>query len=647
MKSAARKSVDDNTRQQLPPLSPTANRLTKGEERVRLKLEADINLGDGATKDLDLNPLVNSLKDIMNFNTESEDRINQLKQYEVAMVQALREQNRSGTFGADDMTPIRQHCVIRSFVGPGAVHINAWAQLQNDLVPNGFCMQTTNVETMIQLAMQGYEWLKAHDLLDGYNDVCTNSACTKLACMTYECGHRFLCTQCFDVAFAEAKTLNCPLDDCLVADRENVTDSLPHQHRHLYISRGLSMRDNNPIGTSFHGQDFSQLADAAVVARVRAVLKGIDLSSVDGEEELRLIVGDNLTINQYDLVWAELSKDADLHGVLKKIDAKNFEKETFAEYVRREVVTTVEGTNKRAIASRAIAGSIVDMIFYAFYGVADKTWYGYYGYSAPMDAVSNIMMTGLFCTLEFYRGCKGQHVDENGNVVGITMDTAITNMGEHVAGGAGGFAGSMAGAKAFGMAGAAAGSLVPGVGTATGGLVGAFAGIIIGGIGVDYALRMMYRLFYPNEEVHMEENSVESTRLLTKEESAQRAAEVLGINLKKNSFAIAQGIFREEIMRVHTDKNPHCSLDEMKQFQERTCDVLACWAIVREYYKESNKIKPSHKECELNMWVLRTKMEEAGEEMWKAVRVWFGSEDDIGRPLDEGVEKVDHELIYL
>jgi hypothetical protein len=462
--------------------------------------------------------------------------------------------------------------------------------------------------------------------------VCTDH----LATVTFACGHRSYCNSCFTEG--GEITAICPYDRSAAG---TVQDSTTIQLQEVTIQEHLPMYDAlkavYPFGCKLFANEQvpAENLPRIVEEAARAVIDGV-IPLADLRKRLRR----HLTMEQYDLVFVELLRNQDLFGVLQQLDRKKTEKFKTTKYVKSLIIKTVEETDAAAIGMRAVAGSVGGTTFNA----ASKGVSGLTSSFYPVDGVSSSAVFAIFSAIEVYRWSRGD----------IDGMTALVNIGEHAVGTSNGFLGGWGGAIAGGLAGAALGSVVPVIGTVIGGIAGTILGMFFCGAICDATGRWIYRKFLPRKEMSTVETEEEESHQLTPREIAERAAKKFHVNLDKHSFAKAQRRFRQALLRSHPDKNPHASLEEKERLQVETRDILACWCVVREYYKDhpTSSSRESGDEDDIDesqegyikIQVLR--VFNAISNSWDVKRCFFDIVS-LGRPVNPESERLQEMVLYV
>ncbi len=104
--------------------------------------------------------------------------------------------------------------------------------------------------------------------------------------------------------------------------------------------------------------------------------------------------------------------------------------------------------------------------------------------------------------------------------------------------------------------------------------------------------------------------------------------------------------FRKALLLNHPDKHPGASVEELEALKAETRDILACWAILREYYHDQGQIDGvDTEEGYITMNVL--KIFDLVTKQWTLARSWFGDESSIGRAIDPQHEKIEKVTLYV
>ena len=214
----------------------------------------------------------------------------------------------------------------------------------------------------------------------------------------------------------------------------------------------------------------------------------------------------------------------------------------------------------------------------------------------------------------------------------------IKNIGEHAVGNVCGAAGALGGFQV----GAAIGTfLAPGVGTVIGGVIGS----IIGGLICDGAGRAIYRRFVPGKKTKTIENNVIEEHELTPRELAEKASSKFHIDINYDTFDEAQAKYRRHLLANHPDKHPNVAEEERKRLTAETADILACWNIIREYYKErGNDVESDCEEGFIKIFAYQ--IFDVATQHWRTVRTFF-DHVKFGREIDPTKEKLTEIVIYV
>jgi hypothetical protein len=184
------------------------------------------------------------------------------------------------------------------------------------------------------------------------------------------------------------------------------------------------------------------------------------------------------------------------------------------------------------------------------------------------------------------------------------------------------------------------------------GPAGAILGLILGlgvGFGMDYFARRGYRHYFPSEQQQEEMRLEEMERQQTPEEIARGAAKQLNVDLSYHSMVEAQSRFRRKLLSVHPDKNQEATPEELEHLQEVTRTTIACWAIVREYYRSQARDKGSTDDDHIEeAFVIGNILRcfDPIKKAWLIARTWFG-DLNLGREPDPDTERVERIEIYF
>ena len=462
-------------------------------------------------------------------------------------------------------------------------------------------------------------------------DICI--FCTeRLATVTFNaCGHRQYCAHCYQRT-TQGGLKNCPI---CYGQVTAVQDSTAVQLRKTTLNDSLSLyddlRQDYPYGCLLFNDRVPQelIATPDVQQVVRQAMEAVTASRLDFRQ-LKVALKERLTVAQYQLVFVELIKDENLHGVLKQLDSRKFERRSITRSVQEMVVCTIESPNNLAIASRAAIGTTGSAVF----DLATKGISGFANASAAGCAVSNGVMFAIFSAVELYRWSKGADGCE-----------VAKNIGEHAVGSLYGFGGGYLGSLGGAAVGATIGSVVPIVGTVIGGVIGGIIGTLFGGLVCDAAGRWFYRKLLPRKETAYVDTDENVERQITPEEVAKKAAETFGINLQLDSFEEAHARFRRRLLKSHPDKHPDASQEERERLTAETTDILACWLIVRENYNDRGQVEGA--DCEEGfIRAFALKVFEAATNQWRVARTYF-HHVKLDRDIDPVAEKIEAITFYV
>ena len=445
-----------------------------------------------------------------------------------------------------------------------------------------------------------------------------------LATVTSKCGHRWACHPCFARSRAEGAS-SCPYCRKAVV---SVSDSTTVQLRPTLLEDMISdcdaFKEDYPFGYLLLGTS-ERIADKDMYTAVKQAVAAVEAKRLN-LNKLKSALRSRLTMEQYQIVFVELMKKQDLHDILQKLDNRKFEKVENTRIVQELIVHTVESTDNRAIALRAIATTTGDAVVRSVLQASHFSAPG-----AAANGIGSVIMFSLFSALELYRYSKGE----------LTGVETAKNIGEHFIGGIGGFAGAAGG----GAAGAAIGSVVPVIGTVIGGIVGGVIGGLIGGILGDGFFRWVYRKIVPGKREEYNEREIKEQQQLSAKDVVNRAAGKFGINVDVVSFSSAHEIFRRMLLVSHPDKHPNAPPEELERLNDETRDIMACWQIVREYYNEQGKIVGS--DCEEGFIKAYTlKVKDAATNVWLNTRMFFNNMR-LGRDVDPQTERIEEVTFYL
>lgn len=470
--------------------------------------------------------------------------------------------------------------------------------------------------------------------------LCQESICTA----TWNCGnnHRS-CLKCY-VALRKFARRNfaafaCPFCRAAVTKSEDSTD----------LQQGLSLqsaRDNHvlvPVGPGTAGAD--SVAEEDVVRFVRQILTSQRQSMTSaGNAEMRNMYDDlrhhlrDLSMMEYELVFTELVKDVNLHHLLRNIDSKLYETKTEVSVVQKTVEYMFNDPNMTAVAARAGINTAGQVIAALFSGSVSKSLIHFTGMDAGLAAFTFV----IFAVNELSRYRRGE----------ISRTEALKNIGEHSVGAVCGTAGCVAGGMAGASIGGAVGSVVPVAGTALGAAIGTIIGAILGSFASDSLGRLAYRKVLPRIEKVEESSECEQQVLRGLAEVAAEAAEKLGINLQHHDFAEAKSRYRKMLLRNHPDRFQGQPEEVITKQHEKMLEILSSWSLVRLYYKEHPGVTAEWVQVEspddafILVNVLRRKVHECGQDVWKYVRCWFG-DLGLGRDLDVEKEMITTMQVYV
>lgn len=452
------------------------------------------------------------------------------------------------------------------------------------------------------------------------------------AAVLFGCGHRVYCERCCEnVRFRGHGRVMCPIDR--IVDN----DAAWLQLQPVSLEGSLRLYDElnrqYPCGCLLFGPaPLPATNDLFVIVRQAIQAVRNDHLTV---EQFQRSLRRRLTGEQYQLVYVELMKDADLRGVIQKCEEMKNEARVMQRYVREVIVTLVEKADNRALFIRAGLETVIDSSIIVVKAATSST-------SALLKSnrVSNAIAFSLFSAMEIYRWSRGD----------ITTEELRKNIGEHTVGAAAGLVGGWGGMVAGGAAGAGVGSMIPLVGTAIGAAVGATVGSILMGLAGDYAGRSAYRKIVPRHEKCEQVREERFEERLTPEKIAENAANRLGVNLAYHSFSEARTRFRTQLLRAHPDRNPNVSPERQAELTAETSDLLACWAILREHYRHVQREEVEGEEAFVEedgyIDVVVLKVRETIEGAWRTVGCFFDI-DFVDRPLREGSESLEIFRIFF
>ena len=454
-------------------------------------------------------------------------------------------------------------------------------------------------------------------------DICI--ACLDaLATVTPQCTHRQYCTVCFKITQDQNNGgQNCALcRQSIVA----VSDTTALQLLPLTLADSLStyesLKKEYPFGCLLFGTDPITSTDD-VYKIVQQAMKAVDASKLE-LRELTKALRRRHTMEQYQIVFVELIQNENLHSVLKQLDKRKFETRTMVTMVKQMVVRAIRSPDNVAIACRAgiatVGSAGLELL------ANGLSAFGTAGFGAC--AVSNSLMFSIFTGIELYQCSKGLR----------SGSEAAKNIGEHAIGNACGAVGAWAGLKG----GVCIGTIfAPGYGTVIGGLIG----LLLGGLILDGSGRAIYRQIVPGKKTKTIENDVIEERELTPQELAEKAALKFHIDINYDTFDEAQAKYRRRLLANHPDKHPDVSEEDRKRLTAETADILACWNIIREYYKDRGDEVES--DCEEGfIKIFAYQILDVATQHWRTVRTFF-DHVDFGREIDPTKEKLKEIVIYV
>ena len=454
----------------------------------------------------------------------------------------------------------------------------------------------------------------------------------------FSCGHTVYCLECFDLASKRSrnKRLKCPVcrTEC---DLEKITNRRQLQIGESSLSEldkdgALPFRPLLDFGEIPEDFETDRVAFKGFVDKIKKFMQDIGdgktcrtlldppraASSLNCIFSLSLLhagkldseilipaMRQQLTGYQQELVWAEVSKDADLHRVILMVDQKILQQHDMSAHFRSILKHVIEKDDRKALVGRALIGTTAVVADLALEGLgAGLQHFG------SADVISSAAVFLLFSAVEIGRCLEDST---------YTLEALSINIGEHACGCTAGALGAWAG-----FAGATA---LLGTGP---------LGVLIGVLsmfGVSFVSDLTVRTKYRKAANDWTKVKMELEKL----GFAQRAAASIHIDLQTHSFAAAKEIYRKELLRVHPDRAVN---DEAKKANgERTIELIACWQIVRAHYKDV--IKDSGlcstekgaevrdaKEPECVVEVFKIKVQKQGQETWTTVRTWFGPREN-------------------
>lgn len=450
-----------------------------------------------------------------------------------------------------------------------------------------------------------------------------------LADVLFPCGHRVLCQQCCEQWTAKAakahKLPSCPTCRAPVTTELRLSDIQCHP---VCISR-----DADGMEIDVAGKVMDRMVGAKIGSRIRPgdaitpeLLQEVKdaMSEVNAgrleRSELEAELRSKLTGAQIQLVYVELSSDADLHNVVLSMDQMALEDYTTWKAACRQMIIgvceakaftemTLVTTGLRATATTAAATGVeVAANGHIVAGAA------FSGASHAAAASAAGMVCLLFGGFELYRWSKGE----------ISGKEAGLNCGEHLVGGAA----SVGGIAVGGTLVAATGCATAGVGVAVGFVLAVVFGL---------ASRYGYRWYTQSE---LEGEKEEESRL----NAVKAAAFSLGINIETDDFHIAKLKFRAKLLQTHPDKFGEA---EREAKTAETAQLLIFWQLVRGYYDSSrrdNDVSLEEDEGFFNVYV--KKVRRSVDEHWRIVRTWLGQKGNAPLTNTE-LEVIEERRIYV
>lgn len=303
-----------------------------------------------------------------------------------------------------------------------------------------------------------------------------------------------------------------------------------------------------------------------MVKKIKATMKDRNLFKGRTVDELKNIMRSKLSIEELELAFVELVKDVDLHEVLKQIDARMFDKTVLDTRMREAIHHAIAAKDSDAIIARALLGTGGAAVTGGVIGGVHALRCFHVG----IEGVSNAVMFFLFSAVEIGRWAASEGK--------MTTETLFVNIGEHFAGSSMGLLGGWGGAVAGGLAGAALGSAIPIIGTLVGGIVGTILGLLIISTATDTTSRTCYRIVLPRNEGRPDA-------------VIQRAQIELGVSVEHHTYEEARTRFRNKILSNHAHAISEKDPKKLQQLAVDSCEKIACWCIVREYYAAQNGIE--------------------------------------------------------
>ena len=259
------------------------------------------------------------------------------------------------------------------------------------------------------------------------------------------------------------------------------------------------------------------------------------------------------------------------------------------------VVDLFSGSGAWAMGYRSIAAAAADGAIYYATNAGLRSVMG-------ADIFSNVMVFITLSSVDIFRYYNG---DPN-----MPWDVLVGNFAENASGCAFGVTG--------GVIGAALGSLVcPGVGTVIG-------SILVGMI-FDFMGRVVMRYLIPKNEQSQLES--EARKLL------HECAEICHVNVNKDSYKTAKGMYHHLLRQKHTDKHSSASDEETARLTEECTKLIQAWGLVRKHYEDTGKISVNEPEGFVDIWV--HKIRKSANDAWILARTWFSTKEGPDLESDE------------
>ena len=474
--------------------------------------------------------------------------------------------------------------------------------------------------------------------------VCFNSICTA----TWDCGnnHR-TCLSCFldcrDTARRNDLPLVCPM--CRGAATKAVDTTAIQLHS---ATMQQARNDQIEVRIGVTAGDRKELQEQNVVEFIRrslaSAVANIKASYPDeGEravtyQRLQQKLGSKLSRDEYNSVFTELVKDADMLEVLQNIDKKMCATKIEKSSTSRTLIRAMHDPDNKAIVMKTSVNSFFQIMFSSISGGVDSL-----AHATAADVLVAGFMMVAFNTAEIYKYRAGE----------ISGLDCLRNIVEHTVGCTASVAGCVAGGGAGAYIGGIVGSSVPIIGTVMGVACGTILGSVIGSSGADFTARKAFRSWFPGVKSETTSIEVEREIRLTMEEKATEAAVTFKISLKHNSFSEAKKRFRRVLIANHPDRFNNRPQDIQDQQKKKVMKILSDWAIVRLYYKEyhvDNGCEVDEDEGNdegfVHINTLKQQVQTSMGVGWKIVRCWFGDNNNIGRPLSKN-EKIETVELYV